>query len=411
MQSLDQDVLFKACRAIYEMAGSNFILPPLTRKAEMAGEQSKTIYHCRFGSWEFRFSASLDETYADRNARPNARLPIKFQVEASDTAGLGALELSGREQRELIRAFLLGAKAPISVEKLSRESGFRVSLQLASTFSVECGELMDAAGGRVPKDICDGVAHEIYERSKDFFEGAPEGLAVWSARAAQDLFGEARPAPESYWPIAAPSAEVALWPIEAALPTKTSWRTSRCSIAACLLAGLTLPAFLALGLALHTLAQSADPTPAPHQAPQSLGGAFSSLPVAMAPPQDTLAARRDGDRSDKGETAVFVALASVSGISLGALLPASESPAEPPVAKRSRPVLDKAGNPAHVAAAKAQPKIKAAGLSPKPDAKHRPSPEPTLGRRAVVALSGVFNGIKRIPMQIASLIKPQTTPR
>ena len=249
---LNQEMLFATCRAIYEMAGENYVLPPLIRDAGSLETQPSYMYSCPVGKDELHFLVALDEAYADRNALAYSRLPLKFQVELRDTKLHNpAVEISGSEKYELIRAFLLGAKIPILAEKINEEPKYKLSIQISSRFFVDCRELSTEHGGCFSKVICDNVGRKIYERSREFFADQQQGLAVWSLRAAQGLFGEAKPVPEAFWPNLLKDTVAIVSPVAATANERVwSWHP-RYAVAATILVGLLGIGALAANFALR----------------------------------------------------------------------------------------------------------------------------------------------------------------
>jgi hypothetical protein len=199
MPALAREALFAACRAIYEMAGENYALPPLIRDAQRLETQSR--YHYKIENDELHFVVELDESRADRNVFPFSKLPLRFRIELRETGAQNQLiELDENEKWALIRAFLLGAKAPIGVERNVDSQRYKIFVQLSSTFFAYCGELIDNGHDYTSKELSYRVGRELYESSKEFFGSSQDGLYVWSTRVAQDLFGEPKPPPEIFWP-------------------------------------------------------------------------------------------------------------------------------------------------------------------------------------------------------------------
>lgn len=239
MAGLNQEMLFTACRAIYEMAGENYALPPLIRDAESLETQPGYRYKCLLGKQELYFLVELDESCADRNALANSKLPLKFHVELHDPSlDEPVIEITGLERYELIRAFLLGAKLPIFADNSREKSAYKVYVQLSSTFFADCGEFSDERIDCFFNAICDNVGRRIYERSKEFFDDPSTGLAVWNLLAAQNLFGEKKPAPETLWPhLPEDTVAVASSPVENASESRRS-HSSRYAVAATIIIGL-----------------------------------------------------------------------------------------------------------------------------------------------------------------------------
>jgi hypothetical protein len=200
MAALAREALFTACRNIYDMAGENYVFPPLIRDVRLKAQSSYT-YNFLVEGGDLFFNVELDEACADRNALPFSKLPLRFEIRLYGPGRPDlALELDESEKKALIRAFLLGAKAPIVVEPGSQGEAYKISLQLSSTYFVYCGELIDDVEDATGWQICVKVARELYKISREFFGSQEEGTAVWSLRVAQDLFGEPMPPPEAFWP-------------------------------------------------------------------------------------------------------------------------------------------------------------------------------------------------------------------
>jgi hypothetical protein len=203
-----EDVV-EACRVIYKAAGESFMLPPLIRDASAGAARPGYTYYSLTDDRCVRLVVEFDQDYVDANRPPYARLPLLFRCELCDLDFRETpVPLDEATRFELIRAFLLGAKAPIFADPSPGGAGYKLSLQLSSTFFVECGELIDEGGHPTPTAISRTVASALYERSADLFKSREDGVAVWSLRARETLFGETPPPPESLWPDAA-SADVA----------------------------------------------------------------------------------------------------------------------------------------------------------------------------------------------------------
>jgi len=208
MAALDRSELFEACRVIYKMAADNYMLPPLIREARSPEAKSSYTYYSLTESKCVRFVVEFDKAYVDENKLPLGRLPLRFRCELCDLDFTDApIELDDDERTELIRAFLLGARAPIIVEKNAAATRYRLCIQLSSTFFVECGELVDEGGSLTSEAICLRVGFGLYDKSKEFFGARQDGLMVWVTRAAQELFGDPMPLAEELWPVASAQAE------------------------------------------------------------------------------------------------------------------------------------------------------------------------------------------------------------
>lgn len=240
MSVLAGEALFTACRNIYDMAGDNFVLPPLIRDARRLETQSRHTYNFLLEKGDLYFNVELDEACADRNASPHSKLPLRFHIELHDANWPNRLiELDQSEKNELVRAFLLGVKAPIAVEEDALTRSYKISIQLSSTYFVSCGEFTDKGADCTSQEICHSVAREIYKASREFFGTLEEGLAVWSMRAAQDLFGEPKPSPEIFWPLAQQNADSVLSYRRRASSQRAASHYSRYAVAASIIVGLT----------------------------------------------------------------------------------------------------------------------------------------------------------------------------
>jgi hypothetical protein len=193
MSVLSRAELLEACRGLYAAAAKNFILPPLIRDAGSDEELSHS-YSCALETGDVVFKVAFDHGYAEQVKPPWARLPLRFscffyepESEASPT------ELTKEEYFELLRAFFLGVKAPIHVERKGVTESYGLSIQLTSAFFVECGELPGYDPGLCASALCCNVALGLYQRSSEFFSTQSEALAVWTTRAAQELFDEPKP--------------------------------------------------------------------------------------------------------------------------------------------------------------------------------------------------------------------------
>jgi hypothetical protein len=201
MPALDREDLSDACRQIYMMAGNDFMLPPLLRDANALGDGSKHTYFGLTKSDCVRLIIELDKTYLNRSSFPLSRLPLKFTCELCDLDFKETpVQLSASESKELIRAFFLGVKTPINAELNPVTRGIKFSIQLSSSFHVEFGEMPTESHKLAPEAICRWVGGSLYDKSQEFFGSAQDGMSVWIARTTQELFGEQKPSPETYWP-------------------------------------------------------------------------------------------------------------------------------------------------------------------------------------------------------------------
>jgi hypothetical protein len=210
MSTLDQTEVFEACRALYKMAGEDFMLPPLVRHIEIITESSSQVYYIQTRTNLVKFVVEFDQTYVNKSKFPLKKFPLLFRsIICGQASGTSEVELGDAERAALIRAFLLGAKAPIVVEKSALAARYKILLQLSSTFFLDCGELIDEGSDLTSDVICGRVGMSLYDKSKDFFQSPQEGLAVWSARAAQELFGMPKPSAETFWPVVSQKGEEA----------------------------------------------------------------------------------------------------------------------------------------------------------------------------------------------------------
>ena len=200
---LGESEVFDACRALYEASAENFILPPLLRDVEKLSSGLGRAYVLPAMTKRIRFCIEFDRAFAEASMLPLPKIPLLFSggVLYLNT-GESERELCGDDLFSLISAFLLGVKAPIAIEKDSVFPYYKILLQLSSTYFVECGELLDQGADLTADVICHFVSLSLYNKSKDFFRSSQEGLAIWSARAAQELFGVPRPSSEVLWPLA-----------------------------------------------------------------------------------------------------------------------------------------------------------------------------------------------------------------
>jgi len=199
---LGEDEVFEACRALYEAAAEDFILPPLLRDVEKLSTSSGRTYLVQTKAKRIRFCIEFDRAFAETSRFPLTRLPLLFSGRVIGlNAGDSDSDLCDNELYALISAFFLGVKAPIITEKDSVFPYYKILLQLSSTFFVECGEFLDQGADLTADMICHRVSMSLYNKSKDFFRNSREGLAVWNMRATQELFGSPRPLPEVLWPI------------------------------------------------------------------------------------------------------------------------------------------------------------------------------------------------------------------
>jgi hypothetical protein len=201
MLALSREELFEACRAIYKIAGDNFMLPPLIRDVESPEENPKHTYYSLTDTECVRFIIEFDEAYVDDNKFPLKKLPLRFRCELCDLDFQETpVELGEIETRALIRAFFLGVKVHFITNENRLSGNCNLRIQLSSTLFVECGELTDEGDELTTEAICNQVSLDLYSKSCDFFGSPQDGVTVWRIRVAQELFGEPKPAPELFWP-------------------------------------------------------------------------------------------------------------------------------------------------------------------------------------------------------------------
>jgi len=200
MTSFSREELVEACAALYRAAQKSFMLPPLIRGASNFGSEASVTHDCPAGDFRLKFTVDFDADYVERHKFPLERLPLGFRTQLCDRDGNDLpIRIDERETRILTYAFLLGAKAPIQLEEDDEPPFFRVALQLSPTFflrwRLEFANIADATA----EDICRLVASSLYERSRDLFICEADGVAIWSARAAEELFGAEQPSTEALW--------------------------------------------------------------------------------------------------------------------------------------------------------------------------------------------------------------------
>ena len=377
---LNQKVLFTACRAIYDLAGANYVLPPLIRDAGSPETQPSYKYNCHLGENELCFSVALDETYANRNALVHSRLPLKFHLELREAQfPHDAIELSDADGYELIRAFFLGVKLPIVATKTGEHAPYKLSVQLSSTFFVDCGELGEECRDWLPKLICDDVGQKIFARASEFFLSRQQGVAACSLRAAQSLFGEARPPAEALWPAVLEATDVALCPAPANGNAPAVPRRPRHAVAATILFGAMVASCLATGL----FWRGAGLVPAETAAdPPAIELAAAQPEPAFLPPRGTAANRIDAAQPSDA--------------------PAPASAAASAASREPAPLAEAKPKPAPDAQAESGDRPR----PPRRPAMRRPSLSAkalAFTRGAVASLSGFARVIGRIPGEI---IKP-----
>lgn len=430
MPTLVQAELLEACRSIYDMVAGCYVLPPLIRDAQDENARSCNVYNVRAGERKLCFSVSLDEAYADRNALPDSRLPVKFSIELLDERGVAGQQLPDADKHELLRAFFLGARAPISAEQFNANSEYRLSIQLAAKYSISCGQLSAACDNRISQDICNSVAEEIYECSRDFFADRQSGIAVWSARAAQDLFGEARPAAEAIWPmiqaqpVQTPLQVVALGTPKAAQITKAAQgtRTSRWryAVAASLLIALMGHAFLDASFANSSDRSAAADLPEWRSVSIEQTAAANEV---FAVQTASLQGPADGQISDAALALVFASAPTLPVVERGgyayefATFVPQDSATHLAKSDMNQTFRPKTPVSVKVGPAASKPLVKSTATAmiatnrakvPTPLARPHPVSAP-FSQRAAVAVNDVIKGLGKFRIRIASLLTPAPT--
>lgn len=385
MASLHPDILSAACRELYQRAGETFILPDLIRAAE--GERPRRRLEIPTGEGVVVLIAEIDPAQTDRSHDPAAPLPLQITVHLEREGE--ALRLCRRQRDEAVRAFLMGAKAPLSLEPVDQPGRFRLSLQLAPRYSCGCGEIEAPVEGR--EQLARALADALYQRTAHFFADPHNGRAVWDIRAAQELFGDPKPAPEAFWPVAAPDDET---PEEASVPANQASapsRMERCRRLA-LAAGI---ATLALGASVYVMGANRDSYL--RRAP--MGDA--AMPAAMPGPMPAAkpGATPDLDKDPSPRTAP-VSPPPAPPLMFGA--PRLPPPvAAPSPAKEQTPV--RKAEPLQTRLAAAKPVA-----PPKPPVRTASVPRSS-GKGAIATLNGVVRDIERLPQKIAAVVRTSQT--
>jgi hypothetical protein len=189
----DFDDLHVACRDLYRMARSSFILPPMIRQAASPESGNPRYTYVMQYAGGLRFAAEFDRSYVENAELPLDRLPLRFVFETLEPGA----RLRDMERAALIRAFLLGVRMPISIRPLG--AGVGIFLQLSETYFFDCG--------RVPLDLerdassfYDRLASELLAKSEALFVDARDGLALWRSRVEQQFLNRPSPDGECYWP-------------------------------------------------------------------------------------------------------------------------------------------------------------------------------------------------------------------
>lgn len=295
MPVIDPGDLRAACRALHDLAGRDHILPPLIRAAGQS-EPPGRIHAFSAGGVDFRFSVFHEPAPAS--------LPLSFDISAT-RAGL-PLEIDRSTRHELLRAFFLGAHAPLTVERRSGTTIYDMALQIAAAFYVPCGELHDETGQFAREDVCERLGAALVERSGGFFASPAICLSVWRSRILQELFGEPPVALETLGPpliaamepAATPGAALSLAPPAAAsrrnAPPVAAGRWKLAAIVALSLLGGAALGRLAPGQKIvapspATTSENEAPPPARSE-PASIRFAEVEPPAGAAVSQTRLAA-------------------------------------------------------------------------------------------------------------------------
>jgi len=397
MALIDQDALSTACRALYRQAGADFILPDLLRAADGAPQDRELRMATAEGV--VVFAVGLDRALANRNLHASGPLPLTISIKLERE---GAQERLCRRQRdELVRAFFLGAMMPLTLEPVEAGRRFRLSIQLAPRYSCGCGEIEAATDSR--EDLGASLGDALYQRTAHFFADANNGLAVWSIRAAQELFGDPRPAPEAFWPLASAEEDGADADLEAPVTVRGTDRSRRWRSVA-LAAGVAAMAFgtsvYVTGAARQSPASPSLGNPVP--APAIRSGA--ALPAAPAAGQTAPIPERHAAPSGPAELSRSVASPIPLPLMLGLPAPKGEL-AKGEAVKGEAPIV--------VAARKNEPvKVRVAARSA---TRGKASSRPTgiaahpATRKAIATLNGVVRDIERLPQRIAAVVRPSST--
>ncbi len=278
--------LRSACRALHERAGGDYILPALIRTATQDGPPSRA-HAVRAGDIDIVFSVSHEPTAAC--------LPLSFAIAATRMGR--SVEIDTATRHEFIRAFFLGACAPLIVERRAGTTIYDMRLQLAPAYYAACGELHDETGEFAREDVCERLGAALVDLSQAFFASPAVCLSVWRSRILHELFGEAPvglaalgpPLIGAAEPPAAPAVSYPATPL--ALPRERTrpQATGRWKLAA--IVALSLLGGAALGR-LGPTARLASPPPA---TTSQNDGHSNGLAHDLAPARPRLAATAAAD--------------------------------------------------------------------------------------------------------------------
>ncbi|MDE2363401.1 MAG: hypothetical protein KGM42_12045 [Hyphomicrobiales bacterium] len=375
MPGIGQSTLESACRRLFELAAADFILPPLLREATDAAPARCFVFEA--GERAFKFRVALD---------PGAEgLPLAFSTEVEEGDDAFA-SLDEDDARELVRAFLLGARAPISAEHRKQSQLYDVALQLSSTYSLPCGALRDDGGAFDREAVCDRVAGLLLDHSRRFFATPEAGRALWTACAARDLFGEPALRPDEVWLRARENAP-ARAEIDLELRAPRLRLTSKANAAAVVAAGVALGAAL-LSYAAPDVRSSMTRT-------NAATPAAIEPPVAERPAPPPMAQLADAAPT----VAPYVKLALATLPTIKPALAAENAPTSPP------------SGPADVAPPRRPASL--AVVAPKPRRAHARTSDTKRGnpldvlRQAANGVAGVVDRIRRNKFKISALNSPQ----
>ena len=200
MSALTREELIEACAALYAAANDNFMLPPLIHGAGDAQAASRSSYRCLGGDIRIEFVVAFDAEQVRQSGFPLEKLPVRFKAQLSDREGRDLpIPLGETEMAALTYAFLLGVKAPISLELDDDAPEGKCSIQLAPTFFVEWRQPFETGEQITSEQICRSVGRSLCGKSREFFITESDGVSIWSLRAAQELLGEPKPSADELW--------------------------------------------------------------------------------------------------------------------------------------------------------------------------------------------------------------------
>ncbi|MFV0279507.1 MAG: hypothetical protein ACK5JM_01950 [Rhodoblastus sp.] len=230
-------ILAAACRSIYLRAAESHILPPLIhdvaspwtpqREIKISGRNFSIVLRafyeaspcgpaprtpCPGGLKGAEQSQTGKDGKQDtrRAAKKDAQqAPLRFEITAADGPEGRPVELDEAARYELIRAFFLGVREPLSVDTPPDCDGCRLSLRIAAGYRVRIGEFEHLDAGLSKEEICDHLADRLLALTQSFFASQAAGREVWKTRLREEMFGEP-PQYECYlWPPAEAPARLA----------------------------------------------------------------------------------------------------------------------------------------------------------------------------------------------------------